>query len=158
MRQFRSFTLQESVRHHPPPFARLLVRSSATLSTRPSVRALVRPCPLIRHSSTMFAQSATRPPYPRPVRLSHRPVRSSTSLLAFVRSSAACPPVCPPSVPVRPPSAPSTFSKNYLQICQARKFFTFCMPYEFATSAIYGARRSHSGIGIKKVHPLHSQL
>ena len=108
------------------------------LLVRPSARPLVR---LIRAPSALIRPSAHPPP-----------VRPSASPLPHVRLSAR-PPLVRRSPPVRPPSAPSASSKNYLLVSSSPKFFTSCTPREIATSAIRGASRSHSGIMVSKLPP-----
>ena len=87
----------------------------------------------------------------------------SAFLLPHVRPSVHPPPVRPParpSPPIHPRpllSAPSASSKNYLSFSSAPKFYNSCTPREITTSAIHGASRSHSGIGVKKFPTLHGQ-
>ena len=123
------------------------------LLVRPFARPLVRP---VRTPSALIRLSARppiRPPFARP------PLLCPTSACPPVRlpSTPHPPPSARPLVrrspPVRPPSAPSTSSKNYLPFSSGPEFFTSCMPREIATSAIHGASRSHSGIRVSKFPP-----
>ena len=102
----------------------------------PSARPLVRP---VRAPSALIGPSARPPvrlysPCRPPVHPS--PVHPSASLLLHVRLSARPPPVHPPTtvclsalrLPVRPPSAPSASSKNYLSVSFGPQFFTSSTP------------------------------
>ena len=130
------------------------------LFVRPSARPPVRP---VRAPSALIRPSARPPvrlhsPCRPPVRPS--PVRPSASPLPHVRLSARPPATVRPSAPrppVRPPSALSALSKNYLPVSFGPQFFTSSTPHEITMSAIRGASRSHSGIRVSKLPPLPGQ-
>ena len=141
------------------------------LLVRPSAQPLVRP---VRAPSALIRLSARPPvhlhsPCRLPIRPSapRPPIRLSFAPRLPVRSSASRPPVPPPQSarsalicpcpPVRPLSAPSASSKNYLLFSSDPKFFTSCTPQDIATSAIRGANRSHNGIRVSKFPPLRGQ-
>ena len=157
-RQIRSFTFgnpssaRSPVRQPVHPSAAPSARPHACPPSRPPVRMPARPHPSVRPSAHCPPPSARLPVHP--------PASPSAHPLGALVRLCAHPSTRPPvrrSPPVRPPSAPFTSSKNYLPVSSGPKFFTSCTPREIATSAIWGASRSHSGIKVSKLPPLRGQ-